>query len=86
MVSVQAAGCHPIVTALAHNERFADEHLGAWTEISLQIELDAFSGLPNSRWELTGAQAAEFLGLLRALRPAQGSHWGAMALAIADLS
>jgi len=40
----------------------------------LQIELDAFSGRPNPRWELTGAQAAEFLTLLRALPPAQGRH------------
>jgi hypothetical protein len=43
-------------------------------EIPLQIELDAFSGRPNPRWELTGTQAAEFLTLLRALRPAHGSH------------
>jgi hypothetical protein len=37
----------------------------------LQIELDAFSGLPNPRWELSEAQAAEFLTQLSALRPAQ---------------
>ena len=40
--------------------------------ILLEIELDAFSGRPNPRWELTGAQAAEFLARLRALRPTQG--------------
>jgi hypothetical protein len=40
----------------------------------LQIELDAFSGRPNPRWELTGAQAAEFLTLFRALPRAQGSY------------
>ena len=38
----------------------------------MEIELDAFSGRPNPRWELTGAQAAEFLARLRALRPTQG--------------
>jgi hypothetical protein len=43
-------------------------------EVPLQIELDAFSGRPNPRWELTQAQAAEFLKLLRALQPAQMSH------------
>jgi threonine synthase len=32
MVSVQAAGCHPIVTAFAQNERFAGEHLNAATK------------------------------------------------------
>jgi threonine synthase len=32
MVSVQAAGCHPIVTAVANNERFAGEHLNAATK------------------------------------------------------
>lgn len=40
----------------------------------MQIELDAFSGRPNPRWELTETQEAEFLTSLRALRPAQGSH------------
>jgi hypothetical protein len=49
-------------------------------EVPLQIELDAFSGRPNPRWELTGAQAAEFLTLLRALPPAQGSHFTAEGL------
>jgi hypothetical protein len=43
-------------------------------EVPLQIELDAFSGRPNPRWELTGTEAAEFLTFLRALRPAQGSQ------------
>jgi hypothetical protein len=41
----------------------------------LEIELDAFSGRPNPRWELTGAQAAEFLKYLSALRPSQGGHF-----------
>ena len=48
--------------------------------VPLQIELDAFSGRPNPRWELTGAQAAEFPTLLRALPPAQGSHFTAEGL------
>jgi hypothetical protein len=39
----------------------------------LQIELDAFSGRPNPRWELTGAEAEEFLERLRALEPTGGS-------------
>jgi hypothetical protein len=36
---------------------------------SLQVELDAFSGRPNPSWELTGAQAADFVARLRALQP-----------------
>jgi hypothetical protein len=40
----------------------------------LQVELDAFSGRPNLRWELPETKAAEFLKQLRALPPAQGSH------------
>jgi hypothetical protein len=43
--------------------------------ILLEIELDAFSGRPNPRWELTGEQAAEFLTRLRALRPTLRSHF-----------
>jgi hypothetical protein len=43
-------------------------------EAPLQIELDAFSGLPNPRWELPATQAAEFLTLLRALKRADGAH------------
>jgi hypothetical protein len=35
----------------------------------LEVELDAFSGRPNPRWELTGPQAAEILARLRALPP-----------------
>jgi hypothetical protein len=42
----------------------------------LEIELDAFSGRPNPRWELTGTQAAEFLARLRALRPTQEGQFG----------
>jgi hypothetical protein len=42
----------------------------------LLVELDAFSGRPNPRWELTETQqAAEFRTLLRALRPARGGAW-----------
>jgi hypothetical protein len=43
-------------------------HLGG---ASLQVELDAFSGRPNPRWELTGADAAEFAKRLRELQPLQ---------------
>jgi len=42
----------------------------------LEIELDAFSGRPNPRWELTGAQAEEFLARLRALSPTHGIRPG----------
>ena len=35
----------------------------------LDVELDAFSGRPNPRWELTTAQAAEFWDRIRRLRP-----------------
>lgn len=35
----------------------------------LEVELDAFSGRPNPRWELTPAQATEFLDRIRKLRP-----------------
>jgi hypothetical protein len=41
---------------------------------SLQVELDAFSGRPNPRWELTDTQAAEFLARLRSLQPTKDSH------------
>ena len=39
-----------------------------------KVELDAFSGRPNPRWELTRAETAEFLMLLRALPRAHGSY------------
>jgi hypothetical protein len=39
----------------------------------LQIEMDAFSGRPNPRWELTAAQAAEFIRRLRALQSPGGN-------------
>jgi hypothetical protein len=52
----------------------------------LQIELDAFSGLPNPRWELSEAQAAEFLTQLRALRPAQDRAGTNDGLGYRDLS
>lgn len=39
--------------------------------MSLQVELDAFSGRPNPRWELTEAQKEEFLSMLRELNPAE---------------
>lgn len=39
--------------------------------MSLQVELDAFSGRPNPRWELTEAQKEEFLSMLRGLHPAE---------------
>lgn len=35
----------------------------------MQVELDAFSGRPNPRWELTAPQAADLLTQLGALRP-----------------
>lgn len=34
----------------------------------MQIELDAFSGRPNPRWNLSGEQQAEFLKRLHALK------------------
>jgi hypothetical protein len=37
---------------------------------SILVELDAFSGRPNPRWELSGPQATEFVTQLRALPPA----------------
>jgi hypothetical protein len=40
----------------------------------LQIELDAFSGRPNPRWEPTGDQTANFLARFHALKPSPGSH------------
>jgi hypothetical protein len=36
----------------------------------VQVELDAFSGRPNPRWELSSEQAAEYSARFRALRPA----------------
>ena len=42
-------------------------------EMILQVELDAFSGRPNPRWDLTQTQAAEFLARLRKLQQAQSS-------------
>ena len=36
---------------------------------SLQVELDAFSGQPNPRWDLAPADGEAFLTALRALRP-----------------
>jgi len=38
-------------------------------DVSLQIELDTFSGRPNPHWELRGEQTAEFLKRFRALPP-----------------
>ena len=40
-------------------------------EVALQVELDAFSGLPNPRWNLTEEQTAGFLTRFRALRTAR---------------
>src|SRR5215469_1872871 len=37
----------------------------------LEVELDAFSGQPNPRWDLTSVQAEEFRARLRELRPLQ---------------
>jgi hypothetical protein len=37
----------------------------------LQVELDAFSGRPNPRWELTSTDTADFVKRLRGLPPAQ---------------
>jgi hypothetical protein len=42
----------------------------------MEVELDAFSGRPNPRWELTDTQAAEFLARLRALRSTKDSNFG----------
>ena len=42
----------------------------------LEVELDTFSGRPNPRWELTGAQAKEFITRLLALPPTQASRPG----------
>jgi hypothetical protein len=41
--------------------------------MNLQVELDAFSGRPNPRWDLKDDQAAEFLKLLRGLSPAESA-------------
>ena len=49
-------------------------------EVLLQIELDAFSGQPNPRWELTKEQAVEFLRQFRALRAAPAGHSGGQGL------
>jgi prephenate dehydrogenase len=37
----------------------------------VQVELDAFSGRPNPRWELTGSEAAEFTKRLHDLKPSR---------------
>jgi hypothetical protein len=39
----------------------------------MQIELDAFSGRPNPRWELTRAQETEFQKRLHALKKSRAS-------------
>ena len=41
---------------------------------SLLVELDAFSGRPNPRWELSGRQATDFAVRLRALPPARDAQ------------
>src|SRR4029077_12855271 len=40
---------------------------------SLQVELDAFSGQPNPRWELTADESAEFLAQFQKLNRASSS-------------
>jgi hypothetical protein len=47
----------------------APAHLGVRAE-PVQVELDAFSGLPNPVWELPASLANNILTRLRALRPA----------------
>jgi hypothetical protein len=37
-------------------------------EVTVQVELDAFSGRPNPRWDMRGPQAAEFVKRLHTLR------------------
>ena len=46
----------------------------------LEVELDALSGLPNPRWEVTGTLAAEFLARLHTLQPSQASQFGGAGL------
>jgi hypothetical protein len=46
----------------------------------LEIELDAFSGQPNPRWELAEAQATEFIKQLHALPRTQPSGPGSEGL------
>jgi hypothetical protein len=48
--------------------------------VILEVELDAFSGRPNPRWELTGTQAAEFLARLHALQPTRANQFGSEGL------
>lgn len=38
----------------------------------MQVELDAFSGRPNPRWELAGPEVSELTKQLRELKPSQG--------------
>lgn len=37
------------------------------------VELDAFSGRPNPRWQVTKSEAAEFARLIAGLEPAPGA-------------
>ena len=46
----------------------------------MEVELDAFSGRPNPRWELTGTRAAEFLARLHALHPTRVDRSGSEGL------
>jgi len=38
------------------------------------VELDALSGRPNPRWQLTESEAAELAQLIAGLEPAQGTR------------
>ena len=42
-------------------------------EVHLQVELDAFSGRPNPRWELSSEQSADFAARFRSLKPANAA-------------
>jgi hypothetical protein len=53
---------------------------GGAEKMAYQVEMDVYSGVPNPVWNLSAAEAEEFLGRFRALAPRAGAQRRAEAL------
>ena len=42
------------------------------SNLMLEVDLDAFSGVPNPHWNLSESQSSEFLARFKSLKPATG--------------